>query len=745
MKRSIGSRLLFACALGSAWVPGLARASECDDPKPAWLLCEDFEQGALGWDDWYAQSSWVECAGCSGGTNDPDRIRLEQDAAIAHGGSWTVHMPGTAPPHQGGTLRFATCAGEQQAGCTLEGHDQLYFRTWVRLAAEHEYVHHFLGIGGSRPNAYWDANGNAGCRPNGERWAGTRVDMNTSHELFFYTYYPGMHCDSGGYCSGSYAEQICNGCADKDMPCSNGLECCWGNHFSPEQPVVVPTEEWTCIEMMMELNTPGASDGSMAFWVDDVLAHEVTGMHWRDVPELQLNRAMLEHYIESADAPNPIWFDDVVVSTERIGCEASVGTGDDTGGSGDGDTGPDDDTTGGSGSGPGGVTASDDTGATAAGTSSDGGDSAGSPSDGDDAGCGCRATGNPGVGLAWSLLVFLPWLRRRRALGARAAWGIGSFLAAGCASDGDTGSGVQATDDATSVADASDTGATQASDHDGSDGDTGSTGAPQAESSSSETGSTGEPTCSEYLPWFYEGFEDHEVEESLSGGNPFGAAGRTRATDVVAHTGSRSAKMEIRPEDGGGFGQWGGTLKLPDLTTGQSVWVRLWIWWPAAFEFSASPWMKFIRIHNRTAEGGNGGYNDLYVDNADGETSVLRVIKEVHNVWETYDGPPLPRDTWERYEMQIIADHVSVDDGGQARFRVWRDDELIFDRTDVPTLTDVGGTLDYVYLFTYWNNEMPPANTVYIDDLSIALDDAPPPNVDAHGNPYLGPWVPCAE
>ena len=45
-------------------------------------------------------------------------------------------------------------------------------------------------------------------------------------------------------------------------------------------------------------------------------------MHWRDVDELQLNKAWLQHYIAGGDADrsNKVWFDDVVVSTERIGC-----------------------------------------------------------------------------------------------------------------------------------------------------------------------------------------------------------------------------------------------------------------------------------------------------------------------------------------------------------------------------------------------------------------------------------------
>jgi MYXO-CTERM domain-containing protein len=758
-------RLIGSCiALALLGIGRTALASDCDAPDPTWLLCEDFEDGGVGWAQWYAQSSWAECDGCPDGTNDADRIRLEQDAALAHDGEISLHMPGTSDAFLGGTLRFATCEGEPQGGCTLEGHDRLYFRTWVRLAADHDYVHHFLGIGGSRPDAYWEANGNAGCRPNGERWAGTRVDLNPEHVFFFYTYFPGMSCDAGGYCSGSYAEDICAGCADIDMPCENGLECCWGNHFEPEQPVVVPTEEWTCIEMMMELNTPGMADGTMAFWVNDALAHEVTGMAWRDVPELQLNRAMLEHYIDVGDTdhPNAVWFDDVVVGTQPIGCSGrggggSEGGGDDTGVPADGGASgptPGDDgtaTSDGSATDDGEGTRGEDGGATAAGSIGSGGTGDGAQTGESDAsGCACRTSDRPreGAWLAIALGLFLVGARRRRAAAL-----IVAASGLGCESGGDgadatspvaetglasTGEPSEGTDDdasPTSVGDGLTS--TIGSDGTGEDGDASS-------SDGGDTGEeTGEPGCVPWTPWFHDGFDTYAAGQSLSGNDPFDAAGRTTATDEAALAGTQSARMEIRPEDGGGFGQWGAVLPLPDLDAGRSVWVRLWVRWPAAFEFSAEPWMKFLRLHNRAADGGNAGYNDLYVDNADGDTSVLRVIKEVHDVWEVYDGPPLPRDTWERYEIQLVIDHVPVDDGGQARFRVWRDDALIFDRTDVPTITAAGGVIDALYVFTYWNNEMPPNNVAYVDELTVAFDDTPPPETDASGNPRIGGWLPC--
>lgn len=73
--------------------------------------------------------------------------------------------------------------------------------------------------------------------------------------------------------------------------------------------------------------------------------------------------------------------------------------------------------------------------------------------------------------------------------------------------------------------------------------------------------------------------------------------------------------------------------------------------------------------------------------------------------------------------------------------RIWRDDALIFDRTDVPTITKADGAIDYFFLFTYWNNEQPPNNECYIDDLVIATSASPPPNKDGKGNARIGAWV----
>ncbi|MGE0326745.1 MAG: hypothetical protein AB7K71_06820 [Polyangiaceae bacterium] len=280
----------------------------------------------------------------------------------------------------------------------------------------------------------------------------------------------------------------------------------------------------------------------------------------------------------------------------------------------------------------------------------------------------------------------------------------------------------------------------------GSGGTSTSGGAAGSSGSAASGGASGSGTggtTSDFKPYFFDDFEGYGDGASLSNNQPFDAAGRSTASSEVAFRGAQSARMEIRTGDAGGFGKWGGIIPIkPALKKGQEVWVRLQVLWPQSFQFSAAPWMKFLRLHSTKADGGNAGYNDLYVDQADSTQSVLRTIKEVHDVWAVYDGPKLPRDRWESYEMYLFIDDQAVDDGGAGRVRIWRDDTLIFDRTDVPTIVAAAGTIDYFYLFTYWNNEEPPDNHCFVDDLVIATDASPPPNHDSAGHAFIGPWTP---
>jgi len=298
-------------------------ASECDNwhsEHPEWLICEDFEDYQGDFIQWYDASDWYSQVASDRGRIDISNSSFQGDFAL--------YMPAAeSSGYKGADLRWYDCIGEHQRPCEMNGHDQLYLRAYFRLAPDHEYVHHFLNIAGSQPDreTFWDSMGTAGCRPNGILGAGTTVDFNENMESHFYTYSIDMTCDPGWSCDRyNDASSICDACDKKGLPCLNGEECCWGNHYpkDPGPEAVLPKNEWVCIEMTMKLNTPEQKDGYMAYWLNGELIHEQSGMYWRISPTLQLNKINVQHYIDSgeADQPNRIWWDNVVLSTERIGC-----------------------------------------------------------------------------------------------------------------------------------------------------------------------------------------------------------------------------------------------------------------------------------------------------------------------------------------------------------------------------------------------------------------------------------------
>ena len=81
--------------------------------------------------------------------------------------------------------------------------------------------------------------------------------------------------------------------------------------------------QWQCVEAHVKLNTPGEADGVFEFWVDGELEAGRTGMDWRGTwADFGLNLLSIENFwVGGAPADLDRWFDDVVISTDPIGCE----------------------------------------------------------------------------------------------------------------------------------------------------------------------------------------------------------------------------------------------------------------------------------------------------------------------------------------------------------------------------------------------------------------------------------------
>ncbi|MBC8073563.1 MAG: hypothetical protein IAG13_34900 [Deltaproteobacteria bacterium] len=80
---------------------------------------------------------------------------------------------------------------------------------------------------------------------------------------------------------------------------------------------------WHCVEAHVALNTPGLADGTFEFWIDDELQNESHTLDWRGSwNEYGINLVTVEN-LWPGGAPTDLerWFDDLVISTEPIGCD----------------------------------------------------------------------------------------------------------------------------------------------------------------------------------------------------------------------------------------------------------------------------------------------------------------------------------------------------------------------------------------------------------------------------------------
>jgi len=86
-------------------------------------------------------------------------------------------------------------------------------------------------------------------------------------------------------------------------------------------------DKWTCVEMRMKLNTPGASDGVLSFSVNGTLQAEANNLNFRgSYTTYGINAILLESFIGGNGAPQnqSRWFDNFVVSKQPIGCMGST-------------------------------------------------------------------------------------------------------------------------------------------------------------------------------------------------------------------------------------------------------------------------------------------------------------------------------------------------------------------------------------------------------------------------------------
>jgi hypothetical protein len=231
------------------------------------------------------------------------------------------------------------------------GHDRLFLRFYVKFGADSGFIHHFVHLGGEVDPPPWPV-GRAGVRPV-NYWSTGIEPAASSPQTYpargfpppgmwhFYTYWPKMR-----------SWQNVDGTGTSF----------YGNNFEPEEPVVIPRDQWICVEVMVKMNSsPEVPDGEQAFWIDGKLAAHYApgsvigrwvrdtfrldkengqpfeGLRWRQDMRVNVNTIWLLHYVTedafkrtdayAANNPNAtintqaltVWFDDLVAATQYIG------------------------------------------------------------------------------------------------------------------------------------------------------------------------------------------------------------------------------------------------------------------------------------------------------------------------------------------------------------------------------------------------------------------------------------------
>ncbi|WP_339668555.1 hypothetical protein [Dasania marina] len=221
------------------------------------------------------------------------------------------------------------------------------------------------------------------------------------------------------------------------------------------------------------------------------------------------------------------------------------------------------------------------------------------------------------------------------------------------------------------------------------------------------------------------------------------AAGGTYYDNGEAYEGGQSAKLTIEAGKTG-YGKWGGVINYPsNLVKGDEIWLRVRTFMPVGFNYDSSSegeHLKFLRIHTRSPAVSNEGYNDWYINPATApeSSSPHKFIFEGEQRWSTAGGyvdrPQLG--VWEVYEIYLKLDTKSVNDGGNAIVKMWKNGKLLGEFRDRYTLVNDDSYSDRTHVFTYWNGGAPKTQHMWLDDVVITSET--PSEIDEYGNSYIG-------
>jgi hypothetical protein len=234
-----------------------------------------------------------------------------------------------------------------------------------------------------------------------------------------------------------------------------------------------------------------------------------------------------------------------------------------------------------------------------------------------------------------------------------------------------------------------------------------------------------------------------DIEDGAPGSE---ARGRDAFDDAVGRSvysaerqaaGKQAARLAIR-EGSEGWDEWGGRKFFPHrIPRGGEVWLRVRVYWPPGFDWSADPWLKFLRVHTRSPGADEETrYDDWYL-NEGSTTGMHRFISDAQDLGRDCGGTSHdPRHgVWESYQMYLRFDSVAASAGGAGLVRLWKGSDLLCEIRDMRTLRSADSFADASLFGTYWNGTAPASQHMFLDD--VVITTRVPSGRDGHGNPMI--------
>jgi hypothetical protein len=232
---------------------------------------------------------------------------ITQQSQNVHGGKKAIEITQTQPASNGAWRDFKQ-----------SGFDTLFVRYYMKYHAQFPGCHHtgMIIMAGAPGVTVGSA---TGVRPNGSNHFIASLDDIAP----FFSWSPPNNKPPGfAYVYCYHMDQV-DVWGDVFLPSGDVLPgsstLSFGSAFVPRPNIILDRDRWYSFELMLKANTPGNSDGRIAFWIDGKLSADFMNLRLRSVNTLKPNVVNLSVYSSQNHSNKTVWYDDVVVATSYIG------------------------------------------------------------------------------------------------------------------------------------------------------------------------------------------------------------------------------------------------------------------------------------------------------------------------------------------------------------------------------------------------------------------------------------------